>query len=127
MGKQNVFFVVELEVKPDQIGDLKEVAAEMVGLAEANEPGTLNYEYFYNEDAGVCHIYERYVDPSALQVHSATFPEELQARGQAFRPLRLSAYGTLPEAVRMQRVDPISAAVPGFTASFFEPLSGFAR
>lgn len=123
----NVFFVVELEVAPGQIADLKEVAAEMVALARANEPGTLNYEYFYNPDAGVCHIYERYVDPAALELHSVSFPEELQARSHAFRPLRLSAYGKLPPEIRAQRVDPISAAVPGFSSSFFEPLSGFAR
>jgi quinol monooxygenase YgiN len=127
MVSENLFFVVELEVKPDQLDDLREVAREMVGLAKDNEPGTLNYEYFFNKDAGICHIYERYVSPDALQAHSASFPQELQTRSQAFRPLRLSAYGTLPDQIREQRIGPISKAVPGFIASFFEPLSGFAR
>lgn len=126
MGEQ-LFFVVELDVKPSQLDDLRAVASEMVGLAKDNEPGTLNYEYFFNAEAGVCHIYERYASPAALEVHSASFPQELQERGQAFRPLRLSAYGTLPSALRAQRVDPIEKAVPGFTASFFEPVTGFAR
>lgn len=124
---ENLFFVVELEVKPDQIADLKQVAEEMVGLAKQNEPGTLNYEYFFNKDAGLCHIYERYVSPAALQAHSSSFPQGLQMRSQAFRPLRMSAYGSLPDEIREQRIDPISRAVPGFTASFFAPLSGFAR
>lgn len=124
---EDLFFVVELEVKPHQIDDLKEVASEMVGLAKANEPGTRNYEYFLNKDAGICHIYERYDSPAALQAHSGSFPQELQTRSQAFRPLRLSAYGTIPNELREQRISPISKAVPGFIASFFDPLSGFAR
>lgn len=124
---ENLFFVVELEVKPDQIDDLKQVAMEMVRLAKQSEPGTLNYEYFFNKEAGVCHIYERYVGPAALRAHSASFPQELQTRSQAFRPLRLSAYGAVPENLRKERIDSIARVVPGFTASFFEPLSGFTR
>lgn len=123
----NVFFVVELEVLPNQLNDLKEVAREMVELAKENEPATLNYEYYFNKEAGVCHIYERYVNPAGLQAHSASFPEELQARSQMFRPLRLSAYGSLPVEIRQQRIDPIGKVVPGFVANFFEPLSGFSR
>jgi quinol monooxygenase YgiN len=127
VASESVFFVVELEVKPNQIDDIRDVAREMVELAHNNEPGTLNYEYYLNREAGLCHIYERYASPAALQVHSTSFPQELQARAQAFRPVRLSAYGALTSEIREQRIDPIANAVPGFTAQFFEPLSGFAR
>lgn len=123
----NVFFVVELEIQPGQVDDLRAVAEEMVKLANSNEPGTLNYEYFLSEDEGTCHIYERYVDIDALGVHSASFPAELNERSQAFRPRRLTAYGNVPGEVRAQRIDPIRQAVPGFEAAYMKPLSGFSR
>ena len=41
----SVFFVLELEVKPGQIDNLRTVMREMVELTRL-EPGTLNYEWF---------------------------------------------------------------------------------
>jgi len=123
----SVFFVVELDVQPGQADALRQVAREMVDLSQANEPGTLNYEYFLSADGSTCHIFERYMDIDALQRHSQSFPPELSRRAQSFRPRRLTAYGKVPEEVRAQRVDPIRQAVPGFTAAYMEPLSGFSR
>jgi quinol monooxygenase YgiN len=123
----NVFFVVELDVQPGQLDDLREVAQEMVELAQHNEPATLNYEYFLSDDGARCHIYERYVDSNALLSHSLSFPEELQQRAQAFRPLRLTAYGNVPHTVRTSRIDPIRTVVPGFEAAYFSRLSGLTR
>ena len=37
----NVFFIVELDVKPGQIDDLRSVMREMAELTRAHEPGTL--------------------------------------------------------------------------------------
>lgn len=123
----NVFFVVELDVQPGQLDDLRRVGREMVGLAQDNEPGTLNYEYFLSGDGTRCHIYERYVDSNALLSHSLSFPEELQQRAQAFRPLRLTAYGNVPSAVRNTRIDSIRTLVPEFEVAYFSRLSGLAR
>jgi len=121
------FFVVELAIEPGQLGDLRSVAQEMVNLARKNEPGTLDYQYFLTQDQTVCHIYERYTDPAAVLQHSTSFPRGLGERGQAFRPVRLSAYGNVTDAIREQRIDPIRQAIPGFAPLFLHPLAGFAR
>lgn len=123
----NVFFVVELDVQPGQVDDLQKVAREMVDLARENEPSTLNYEYFLSEDGKRCHIYERYVDSSALLSHSLSFPDELQQRAQAFRPVRLTAYGDVSTVARESKIDPIAKVVPGFEVSYFNRLSALAR
>ena len=125
--RDSVFFVVELEVKPGQINDLRSIMREMVNLTHTDEPGTLNYEWFLSADGTACHIYERYADPAAAVAHSATFPEELSQRAQAFRPTRLTAYGTITEAIREKRIEPLRKAVPGIRVVFLEPLGGFTR
>lgn len=124
---EGIFFVVELQLRPGQVNDLRRIGREMVGLAHDNEPGTLNYEYFVTPDGMTCHIYERYVNPAAVLEHSKSFPNDLGKAGQAFRPVRLSTYGALTQEIREQRIDPIIEAVPGFSLVELQPLSGFAR
>lgn len=114
----NVFFVLELEVKPGQAEGLRAVMREMLDLTRT-EPGTLNYEWFLSDDGTSCHIYERYVDSEAVMAHGATFPENLNERFQAFRPTRLTVYGKVTAALR--------EAVGGFAPSFLQPLGGFTR
>ena len=123
----NVFFIVELEVNPDQTDELHTVMAEMVRVTRDDEPGTLNYEWFLNADGTACHIYERYADAAAAVVHSRTFAPELSRRSQAFPPIRLTAYGKLNEEIHEQRVAPLLAAVPGIELVVLEPLGGLAR
>lgn len=124
---ESVSFLVELQLEAGQLDDLRHVARQMVRLAQDNEPGTLNYEYYVTPDARTCHIYERYASTAAVLEHSKSFPEQLGQAGQAFRPLRLSAYGSVTPDIREQRIDPIIRAVPGFTVVELEPFSGFAR
>ena len=123
----NVFFIVGLEVNPDQSHELRSVMEEMVRVTRDDEPGTLNYEWFLNADGTECHIYERYADAAAAVAHSRTFAPELAQRSQAFPPIRLTAYGKLDQEVREKRLVPLLAAVPGIELVVLEPLGGFAR
>jgi quinol monooxygenase YgiN len=123
----SAFFIVELEVKPGQVDDLRKVARDMVAATRADEPGTLNYEYFLSADGTTCYIYERYADEAAVLAHSATFPEELSKRGHAFRPTRLTVYGKITEAIQRRRIDPLLKAVPGIRVVMLEPLAGLAH
>ena len=114
----NVFFVLELEIKPGQIDALRTVMREMVDLTRL-EPGTLNYEWFLSDDGASCHIYERYADSGAVLAHGTTFPENLNERFIAFQPTRLTVYGRANEAAR----EAVSALAP----TFLQPLGGFVR
>ena len=123
----DLFFVVELEVKPGQIDELRSVMEEMVGRTRTDEPGTVGYEWFLSADGTACHIYERYADEAGVLAHSATFPETLSRRAQAFRPIQLTAYGTLTDAIREKRIEPLRKAVLGISVILLEPLGGFTR
>jgi len=123
----SIFFVVELEVQSGQVDELRSVMEEMVRVTQADEPGTLNYEWFLVADGSACHIFERYADSAAAVVHSQTFPPELGERAQAFRPTRLTAYGTLTDEIRRERIAPLLAAVPELELVVVDPLGGFTR
>jgi (4S)-4-hydroxy-5-phosphonooxypentane-2,3-dione isomerase len=123
----NVAFIVELEVKPGQIEDLRSVMGEMADRTRADETGTLTYEWFVTEDGSACHIYERYADAAAAVVHSATFPKELSERGRAFLPTRLTAYGNITPEMMEKRIKPLQQALPAISVVMLEPGGGFAR
>ena len=122
----NLFFIVELALDPNQVDDVRAVMRDMAELTKA-EAGTLNYEWFVSDDGTACHIYERYADADAALVHSASFPEELMRRSQAFRPTRLTGYGAMTDEVVAKRIQPLVDAVPDVTVRLLEPLGGFAR
>jgi len=123
----SVFFIVELQIGLGQVEELQAVMQEMAAVTRADEPGTLNYEWFLTADGRSCHIYERYADPAAAVVHSATFPEQLGRRAQAFRPTRLTAYGSLTEEVMTKRIEPLLEAVPDISVTYLEARGGFIR
>lgn len=124
---ESIFFVVELQVGADRVDALRSILDEMAAITQRDEPGTLNYEWFLTEDGATGFIYERYADSGAAVVHSRTFPPELMQRSMAFLPTRLTAYGTLTDEIRKQRIEPLLAAVPGITFVALEPGGGFAR
>lgn len=47
---------------------------EMVSLVEANEPGCLRYNVFYNEDENTFHVAEQYL-PHLLHTSIPSFEE----------------------------------------------------
>jgi quinol monooxygenase YgiN len=98
-----LFFIVELAIKPDQVDDFRNVMDDMARVVLADEPGTRNYEWFISDDGTACYIFERYSDPVAVAAHTATFPDELSQRGRAFLPVRLTAYGKLTDEIRAKR------------------------
>jgi len=124
---ESIFFVVELEVGADRVDELRSILDEIATVTRRDEPGTLNYEWFLTEDGAACSIYERYADSAAAVVHSRTFPPELMQRAMAFLPTRLTAYGTVTDEIRKQRIEPLLAAVPGIDFVALEPGGGFAR
>jgi quinol monooxygenase YgiN len=47
------------------------LSAEAMELVRANEPGTLQYDLYFNEDQSECMVIERYRDSEAAMAHAA--------------------------------------------------------
>jgi quinol monooxygenase YgiN len=116
----HVYMLLELDVKPGRENDFRVLMAEMVNATQANETGTLNYEWSTSADGKVCHIYERYIDSAALMTHLGTFGERFAGRFmEIFKTVRFVVYGSPSTAVR----NALAASNP----TYMEPVGGFGR
>ncbi len=116
----NVHWLVEFNVKDGERDSLQSLMNEMVSATRANEPGTLNYEWFISEDGKSCHIYERYADSAATMVHLGTFGKQFAERFFAVvEQTRFMLYG--------QPDDKLMAVLSGIGAVHMAQIGGFAR
>lgn len=117
---ENIYWIFELTIKENQVDNLKKLMKEMVDATEANEQGTMVYEWAISNDNKKCHIHERYVDSEATLTHLATFSSRYAARlmetGDA---TGFVVYGNPNEDVKK--------ILDGFNAVYMKPIGGFIR
>ncbi len=115
-----VYWLLEVSVKPGQTDTFKALMNEMVEATRANEPDTLNYEWSLSEDGATCHLYERYADSAAAMTHLASFGANFDERFLAvLDPTRFTVYGSPSAEVR--------DALGAFGAAYMTSAAGFAR
>ena len=116
----NVYWIVELSVKDGELDNFQSLMNEMVDATQANEPGTLNYEWTISEDSKTIHIYERYADSAAAVTHMVTFGERYAERFMAaVDQTCFVVYGNPNNEAK--------AVLEGVGAVFMLPFGGFAR
>jgi quinol monooxygenase YgiN len=110
----------ELSVNDGKLGNLKELMKEMVDSTEANEPGTLAYEWSVSGDGKQCHTHELYKDSAAAVAHLTSFKSNYAARLMSMGvATRFVVYGHPDLSVR--------EALEGFGAVYMSPIGGFLR
>ncbi len=115
-----VHWLLEININEGELDNFKALMKEMVDATKANEPGTMNYEWFVSDDEKTCHIYERYADSAATMTHLASFGQNFAERFlAAVAPARFVVYGNPNDEVR--------AALAGFGAVHMSQIAGFAR
>ncbi len=115
-----VSWLLELAIKPGELGNMQTLMAVMIEATQANEPDALAYEWHYNDAGDSLHIYERYTDSAAVMVHLGTFMENYAERFLgAADPVKLTVYGNASDDAR--------AALDGLGAAYHPSTSGFTR
>ena len=118
--EDQISWILEVRVRSGRENDFRPLMAEMVAATEANEPGTLSYEWSVSADGGVCHIYERYTDSTAVMTHLTTFRGRFAARFErVLEPVRTVVYGAPSAAVK--------DALADLNPRYMEPAAGFNR
>ena len=118
MGDQ-VSWVIELAVKPDQLEAFEALMEEMVA-GTSLEPESLGYEWFISADEATVHIYEKYADSEAMISHVSGFLAKWAQRFLAAVDVtRFTVYGS-PNAAAREMLD-------GFGAVYLAPWGGFSR
>jgi len=88
-------WMLEMQVVEGREADTRALMSEMVAATQANEPGTLNYEWSFSADGRLCHLYERYADSEAALIHNRTFEAKFAARFfELLKPTRFTFYGS---------------------------------
>jgi quinol monooxygenase YgiN len=115
---QPIRWVLVVEILPAQLINFKEVVNDLVADSH-EEPGTLGYEWYMNENDTVCHIYERFENSAAIMAHGATFTKHVDRFLAACKPIRFEVYGNPTTEAR--------AAIADLKPTYFLHLAGFTR
>ena len=104
-----------LDIQPGKMDELKKVAAACIERVQEKDTGTLQYDWFYNDEKNQCIVIERYNDSDALLEHVANVGELLGAIA-ALSSIGLEIYGDASPTLRN--------AVAGFGPTFYEYGAG---
>ena len=63
--------IARFRFRPGKLDEFKRLSAEAMEIVRAKDPGTLQYDTFFNEDESECVVIERFKDSEALLVHGA--------------------------------------------------------
>lgn len=120
-SSSQIHFRAEFAVEPGKAEEYKELIQKMSSVVEANEPGTMGYQFFLNSDETKCIVHETYADSEAVLVHNAGIASQtiLPKIFKVSRISRFDVYGK-PSA-DLQRV------LAGFNPQIYSLFTGFFR
>lgn len=87
-----------LNIHSGKLDEFNTIAAACMKNTREKDTGTLQYDWFYNQDQTICHVRERYRDSEALLEHIANLGANF---GQLLSVVDFSAevYGSPSEAL----------------------------
>ena len=92
--------IVRFRFHEGQLEEFKRLSAVCLEIVRTKDPGTLQYDTFFNEDESECIVLERFRDLDALLVHGANIGEELMAQITATGECHGELLGPVPDEVR---------------------------
>lgn len=93
--------IARVRIRPGKLDEWKRLTEEAMEIVRARDPGTLQYEVFFNDDESEAIVFERYRDADAALEHFANI-------GHLMEPLMATAIvtgevlGTPNETMRAQ-------------------------
>ena len=110
---------VELSIKEGKLDDFKALVNTMIKMTDVNEPNTLVYEYYINEDGTECHLLETFKDSDAFMVHLGNVSHMFDTLFESATMTRAKIYGS-PSAELKQALDPLGV-------QYFSHFNGVTR
>ena len=101
--------VARLRIYDGKLEEFKRLAAKCMESVRARDSGTLQYDWFFNDDHSECVVYERYRDSDALIEHGANLGETMDA---LLRTCSISGdiFGT-PSAALMKTLEGVDVRI----------------
>jgi quinol monooxygenase YgiN len=67
---QIIHFRAEFTIEQGKIEEYKKLIQEMSRMVEANEPDTINYQFYLNKDETKCIVHETYANSEVALAHN---------------------------------------------------------
>jgi quinol monooxygenase YgiN len=121
MERNQIHFRVEFTIEVGKIEEYKKLIQEMSRTVKANEPDTINYQFYLNEDQTKCVVHETYVNSDAALAHDNGVPSRtiLPRIFSLAKISRFDVYGNPNEELQKSLVS--------FGAETFNLFTGFSR
>ena len=96
----------QLSIKEGKLEDFKAFVDTMIEITDANEPNTLVYEWYINEDGNECHLLETFKDSDAFMAHLGNVSHMFDTLFTFAMMTRAKIYGS-PSAELQRSLDPL--------------------
>ena len=96
----------QLSIKEGKLEDFKSIVSTMVEIANLNEPNTLVYEWYINEDGSECHLLETFKDSDAFMAHLGNVGHMFETLFGFATMTRAKIYGS-PSTELREALDPL--------------------
>jgi quinol monooxygenase YgiN len=71
--------IVRFKFHEGKVEEFKRLSAQCMEIVRAKDPGTLQYDTYFNDDQSECIVLERFTDSEALIEHSANLSHLMDA------------------------------------------------
>jgi quinol monooxygenase YgiN len=121
MKHDQIQFRAEFTIEEGKIEEYKKLVQDMSRVVEANEPETINYQFYLNRDGTKCIVYETYSNSEAVFAHNAGVASQtiLPKIFSISRISRFDVYGNPSE--ELQKV------LTSFSPQTYNLFAGFSR
>ena len=117
--EDSIRLVVEATVAEGKLDSFKRILSSAVERVRANEPNTLSYEFFFNEDESKCYGLEWYKDSEATIAHVANVGEILGRLFEVSQLTRMEVMGAPSDEAKK--------LLDSFGAQTYIPWDGLTR
>ena len=70
--------IVRFRFHPGKVEEFKRLSAQCLEIVRAKDPGTLQYDTYFNDDESECIVLERFRDSDALIEHGANLDDLME-------------------------------------------------
>ncbi len=114
-----ISYSLEFNITAGQLDAFKAIASGYIAAAEANEPGTLRYQWYLNADATKCLLHEKFASSEACLAHLGNVGPTL--------PNLLALAPVTRFEVTGEPSDELKAALADLQPVYYAPMDGFDR
>jgi quinol monooxygenase YgiN len=121
MEHNQIHFRAEFTIEEGKIEEFKKLVQDMSRVVEANEPDTVNYQFYLNKAETKCIVNETYTNSEAVLAHITGVASQtiLPKVFSVSRISRFDVYGNPNEELQK--------ALTSFDAQTYKLLAGFSR